>query len=100
MSHPQKNEGKKGNMKYHIKAIRDIDGFRAELVGKDSLTIHDFTIYCPSKELACAMMTGIVLGLVEEDISGKWAEIYNTFLGHMDKDFVYEDLRFSITEEG
>jgi hypothetical protein len=85
-------------MKYHIKATRDIDGFRAELVGKNSLTIHDFTIDCDSKEQACAIMTGIVLSTIEEDVSRLWRTVYKSFFYFMDHDFVHEDLRFSIRE--
>ena len=83
-------------MKYNIKAISNIDGFRAELVGKDSLTIHDFTIDCISKQKACMIMTGIALGIIEDSIPHKWREIYDCFFYF--NSFEYEDLNFTIRE--
>lgn len=83
-------------MKYRIEAIRNIDGFRAELVGKDSLTIHDFNINCDSREQVCNIATGMALGIIEEAIPHQWRQIYDCFFYF--NSFEHEDLKFTIRE--
>ena len=83
-------------MKYRIEAIRNIDGFRAELVGKDSLTIHDFNINCDSREQVCYIATGMALGISEESIPHQWRQIYDSFFYFNSVE--YEDLKFVIRE--
>ena len=52
---------------FHLKAVRNIDGFRAELVGSNQLVIADFDLGGVDEDAASWILTGIVLNMAEGD---------------------------------